>query len=1381
MQTLPTVFAEVGPFDPIGQAGGSFGGALGSPWIEPKFMMLEREDGPTLANENKEGCGNPIIPSTGNKIEPELDFAFRSQAGVMFRRVYNHEWNGTGLFGRHWTSSFDYKLVNGAQVLGNVCTGTTSECTLGATNSIQAWRPDGRTIMYSRQWDDPSVYVEEKAGWISRIELQADGSAILYSDDHAVETYSSTGQILALNNQLGIGWSFTYTSGKLSKATHTSSRYIQFNWTGSDLTSIRDPAGNIYTYGYSNGKLVSAAMPGSPASTTTYLYELAGDPWALTGKSINGARYSKFTYDSAGRAASSEHNGQGKYTFTYTPGSNGELSVLETNPLGRQTTLVFQDGKLKTTTGNPSTYCPFTYAETEYDANGYPMLTSDANGNVTTYVYNAKGQLLEAIEGYGEPEAKKTTWTWDATQNRILSMTVGGVAAGAELFQETYTYDPADGLPTSITKTDLGGTGGTRVTTMTYAKHPSGLLKSATVDGPLPGITDKVTQLFSTYGDVTTITNGLGHTTTYSSYSALGLPGATTGPNSETTQYTYDARGRVTNVATHLNGGTQNYGTSYNAYGAPATTSTPDGQSKSYYYSSSNPDWLMAVEEQTGVNPDGEPVYQGLEFTRDLAGNITSTSTYVYRPQIGLPCFPNPCAMSAAFVPEQALTIIVDEDSAETELMAMQTATATASGYTKDVKTTTYTDYDELNRVRARRGNNGQNVRYAYDDGGNLATITDSLGKVTTFVYDALDRLKKVTDPRAGVTTLAYDAADRLTKVTDARAKVTTYTYNGRGDLLKQVSPDTGTTTFTYDSYGRRATMKRADAINTTYGYDGIGRLTSVTASSKTQTLGYDTCTNGRLRLCSVTDPTGSVAYTYTPQGQLATQSSVMPGRSASVSYGYDLMGRLASITYPDGKVATYSYNQGRPVGASVNLGGSPVEVISGTRYLPFGPAASWAYGNALLRTYSFDLDGRVIGISTGTYSSPVQSLTYGYNANDLITKITNGVNANLTQTFGYDELARLTSVAATGANEAFTYDKLGNRVTATRNGVVDTYTTATTSNRLTSISGGTTASYTYDANGNVKTGAGVTYAYDAFNRMASAIKGSTTTTYDVNGLGQRVHKVTGTTDTWFVYAPDNSLLAEYKDGQGWTNYVRYNGEPVAMVRSGAVSYLHNDQLGRPELVTNSAQAAVWRASNYAFDRAVTLDGLGGLNLGFPGQYHDTETGSWNNGFRDYVSGIGRYVQSDPLGLLAGTNTYAYVGGNPVNHTDPSGLCEDKPKKDCIQAALNTYSMEESVNSIVGFGAGSALFGGVAQGLNKTAIKPRGGIAGGGPSGQYTSYTRRYLGDGIGRTIGRLGVGAVMKSAGILGAGLGAMKEHAEALEAFIDCETGESDGGSGG
>ena len=72
------------------------------------------------------------------------------------------------------------------------------------------------------------------------------------------------------------------------------------------------------------------------------------------------------------------------------------------------------------------------------------------------------------------------------------------------------------------------------------------------------------------------------------------------------------------------------------------------------------------------------------------------------------------------------------------------------------------------------------------------------------------------------------------------------------------------------------------------------------------------------------------------------------------------------------------------------------------------------------------------------------------------------------------------------------------------------------------------------------------------------------------------------------------------------------------------------------------------------------LDSIGGLNLASPGQYYDAETGNWYNHFRTYNPRTGRYLESDPIGLGGGLNTYAYVGGNPVSYGDRWGVIDSE-------------------------------------------------------------------------------------------------------------------------
>lgn len=670
--------------------------------------------------------------------------------------------------------------------------------------------------------------------------------------------------------------------------------------------------------------------------------------------------------------------------------------------------------------------------------------------------------------------------------------------------------------------------------------------------------------------------------------------------------------------------------------------------------------------------------------------------------------------------------------------------------------TSTYIDYDELGRVIAERGNDGQNVRYTYDDNGNIETITDSLNRVTTLHYDALDRLVKSVDAKLKPTEFNYDAGDRLIWLKDPRGLITSYKYDGFGQLWSQTSPDTGTTAFDYNDAGQRTSLIRNDGSSLSFDYtDPLGRLRTVTGSGELRRFTYDSCAYGKGQLCFIEQAVNGTNVTkvdlgYTPQGLLAARVDKANGFVDTTLFEYDGMGRLTNLTYPSavdpnyGVVANYTYSYGKVTKLTATIGGGTYNIATGIQYQPFGPAKSWTYGNGLVRNYNYDLDGRLTGISAAAGSTVRQSLTYAWNANDLIEAVTNGVDAGNSHRYEYDELNRLSKDfiggSTTGTLDQF--DAVGNRIsrgsTAAGSAPTSQYTIEPTSNQMLGQTGNVIRNFGYTPNGHLQSSTGWlgnrSYVYDAFDRLKSTTVDGVATSYLINGLDQRVGK-TGPLGTFrYAYAGQNALLGEQHDdfgATGWRNYLYLNGEPVAIVSGNGVRYfLHNDHLGRPEVMTDGYNAPVWKAANGSYHRTVTLGDPTTVILGFPGQQWDEETDTWYNGFRDYDPYTGRYIQSDPIGLGGGVNTYAYVGGNPVNLIDPLGLfCIDERMKSAISTGVGTFA--GAASSGVPIPAALAA-GGLAGGLDYAV----GSVASG-------TTTGLVLGAAAGRSRGAAVAGAL--------------------------------------
>ncbi|WP_233081980.1 RHS repeat-associated core domain-containing protein, partial [Rheinheimera soli] len=184
----------------------------------------------------------------------------------------------------------------------------------------------------------------------------------------------------------------------------------------------------------------------------------------------------------------------------------------------------------------------------------------------------------------------------------------------------------------------------------------------------------------------------------------------------------------------------------------------------------------------------------------------------------------------------------------------------------------------------------------------------------------------------------------------------------------------------------------------------------------------------------------------------------------------------------------------------------------------------------------------------------------------------------------------------------------------------------------------------------------------------------------------------------------------------------------------------------RPEVITNVSKAIVWRAKLEAFDRSVLSTSIGDFNIGFPGQYWDSEKQSWYNYFRDYDATLGRYLQSDPIGLAGGLNTYGYVGGNPLIYVDPYGLfCMDDVWSGVYWATGEWSPSQGSVD--FGAGLGDALLLGTGGYLRELA-EVDGGVDQNSDAYRYGSYTALATGGGRVAYAGLSKVGSVFAASG---------------------------------
>jgi RHS repeat-associated protein len=393
------------------------------------------------------------------------------------------------------------------------------------------------------------------------------------------------------------------------------------------------------------------------------------------------------------------------------------------------------------------------------------------------------------------------------------------------------------------------------------------------------------------------------------------------------------------------------------------------------------------------------------------------------------------------------------------------------------------------------------------------------------------------------------------------------------------------------------------------------------------------------------------------------------------LDYGYDATGARTTLTAKIGTwsgTTTTSYDaSGRataiqdPVGRWTNL----THDLAGQR-------TALTYPNGVVTTYGYDERGRVKTIdAVGSGSLQVTSFAYMLDASGRRTRVDEALGT--TRTYGYDSVDRLTSETVTSAQsyvKTFTYDAVGNRQTQVTTGLgAGTVNYAyDMRDRLLTENGVT---YGYNANGDVTSKSGeATYAWDFENRLTSVAltgDGSVSHVYDVDGnrMKTTVTPSTGaaTVTNMLVDASGGlSQVVAETDGAGALKaiYVRTGNELLAVMRPAVggtwtTRYVHHDALGSVRALTDEAGVVASTRGYEAFGSMNVEAGTDPLLYGFAGEVRDPASKLAYHRARWMDGRIGRFHGMDPWeGSIRRPETlhrYIYGGNDPVSIVDPTG------------------------------------------------------------------------------------------------------------------------------
>ena len=791
---------------------------------------------------------HPVAFKSGNKVRQENDFGSEGEMALGLTRYYSagSAPNYASWFGSGWSSNLEHTLYIPQPT--QVEPGNESEELKLVQPQVLIITTDlGKRYAYEKVTNVSPARWQVKGDSFSHVTRgggffylnRADGSRMKFSDEDRP-------RILEIANAHGIKWNYTYNYS-LNRITidrdSLTQIVLQFNGnilTGGRVSSATDPQGKQYNYGYMfASELSSVDYPGVANDTREYEYNSPNR--SLTGIKIGGIPYQHYEYYDvndpnfrrAGKARLSELAGGAErmtfdYTSSFTPGTSVIEKTIATNVNGISTTYSYQPvpsavrgssaPALVAVDRASFTGCGASAATYAYDANGFLDYTVDFEGVKTDYTYAANGHLTEKVEGIHPLHApdglKYKKILWDDVKNRVSVVTEGEIDTEVgnirrDINRTTFQYHSSNNATWGwainrlavVTKESFVGRAGpaTEYVSYRYELHPSGSVKKMVVDGPLSGAQDLTTYNYSQGGNLTSVVNAKGHTTSYVRNNR-GQTTQVTEPNGKVVNYIYDDRGRPSTVTAVADGKSIATQFTYDRFGSVSLVKT-DGQPDRYYQY----DNVGRMSSQ-GVSYPSRTVSGGSDSvaTTYTYNDLSKPIDIIHEKTTFYPAGPCTTPPYCSGGGEQVIydlgsrtTIVYDEVGRMLSSTEMEYEAIAGGAGASSTKSTAI----------IRPGSPGRTTTYSYDSLDRIKTVKNHLQEQTTFEYDSLGRQTRVTRPDNLFTTTSYGFGDalnsrRITVTPPSGGAHVTY-FDGLGNTLKQISPDTGTTTYSYVTGGQ--------------------------------------------------------------------------------------------------------------------------------------------------------------------------------------------------------------------------------------------------------------------------------------------------------------------------------------------------------------------------------------------------------------------------------------------------------------------------------------------------------------------------------------------------------------------------------------------------